>query len=132
MVSLLLGVPGIDVNRADKDGQTPLHWASSRGHLKVATALLGAPGVGVLRKNKEGQSALEVARNQDMVRLLEEVVLVKQTFGALVLALAHCGMPRSEAANLAMHGLRDDGARMMAKRMRDTWPLEMHHPPTKG
>ena len=27
VVELLLNTPGIDVNEADKDGETPLYWA---------------------------------------------------------------------------------------------------------
>ena len=34
--------PGTDVNKADKDGRTPLYWASQYGHLEVVEALLAA------------------------------------------------------------------------------------------
>jgi len=134
VVKLLLGAPGIDVNQADKDGDTPLHHASSFGRAEVVSLLLGAPGVRVLQKNKAGQIAMELSGDApDVLHLLEEVVDIKQTFGALLLAFLHCGLSRSEAAGLAMRGLRDGGARDMAARMRDTWPLDVGgHPGARG
>jgi len=54
--------------------------------------------------------------------LLEEVVDVKRTYGALLLALMHHGVSRAEASDVAMHGLPSAHARGMAERMRDTWP----------
>ena len=124
MVKVLLAAPGVDVNRADKDGLTPVHCASSRGRSEVVSLLLAVPGLRVLQKNKAGKSAMELAQHDsDVWHQLEEVVHVKQTFGALLLALLHRGVSRSDAAGLAMRGLRDDRAREMAKRLRDTWPL---------
>ena len=32
---------GADVNRRDKLGQTPLHWAAQQGHTEIAKALVG-------------------------------------------------------------------------------------------
>ena len=65
----------------------------------------------------------------DVLDLLEEVVDVKRTFGALLLAFFYRGVSGSD---LAMRGLRDGRARAMAARMRDTWPLEVHSPPGAG
>jgi len=68
-----------------------------------------------------------------VLQMLEEVLDIKRTFGALLLAFLHCGLSRSEAAGLAMRGLRDDRARAMAARMRDTWPLDVGgHPGARG
>ena len=130
VVSLLLAAPGIKVNLANIFGETPLYKASGEGHSEVVSLLLGTPGVRVLRRNQAGQSAMELAHGHpDVLQMLEEVVDVKRTFGALLLAFLHCGLSRSEAAGLAMRGLRDGGARDMAARMRDTWPLDVGGPP---
>ena len=87
----------------------------------------------MLRTNKAGQSAMELAYGHpDVLHLLEEVVDVKRTFGALLLAFLHRGVSGSGAESLAMRGLRDGRARAMAARMRDTWPLEVHSPPGAG
>jgi len=64
-------------------------------------------------------------RDSDVWHMLNEVVDTKRTFGALLLAFLHRGVSRSDAAGLAMRGLRDDRARDMAARMRDTWPLDV-------
>ena len=77
-------------------------------------------------QNKAGQSAMDLAHGRpDVLHLLEEVVDMKRRFGALLLAFLHRGVSRSDAAGLAMRGLRDDRARDMAARMRDTWPLDV-------
>ena len=39
VVRLLLG-KGADVNMADADGWTPIHWAAHRGHIEVVRILL--------------------------------------------------------------------------------------------
>ena len=122
VVKLLLAAPGIDVNRANKDGKTPLYVASQKGDLEVVELLLAAPGICVLHRDKEGKSARDVAVSAEVATLLDEVVDVKRTFGALLLTLAHRGISRRMAAHLAMHGLPSMGAKAMAVRMRDTWP----------
>jgi len=54
VVKLLLGVPGIEVNRANKDGETPLDIASEEGHAEVVKLLLGAPCIDVNPADKSG------------------------------------------------------------------------------
>ena len=133
-VSLLLRAPGIDVNLVNENwwesngwegnGWAPLHCASSRGCSEAVSLLLAVPGLRVLQKNKAGKSAMELAvHDSDVWHMLNEVVHVKQTFGALLRAGAYHGVSRDGAEDLAMRGLRDDRAREMAKRLRDTWPL---------
>jgi len=125
VVELLLGMPGIDVNQGDEDGRTPLHAAANHGESEVVELLLRAPGVHVFRTAKDGQSAMHFAAscgNTEALGLLVEVVDIKRTFGALLLAMAHFGFPKAEAALLAMHGLPSDRAKALATRMRDTWP----------
>ena len=85
--------------------------------------LLAVPGIRVFQRDKEGKSAMDVARTSAVASLLEECEEVKRTFRALLLALAHRGVPRAQvAADLAMHGLPDARAKAMAVRMRNTWP----------
>ena len=77
----------------------------------------------MLRTDNAGRSVFDLADGHpDVWRRLNEVVDVKRTFGALLLAFLHHGVSRSDAADLAMRGLRDDRARAMAARLRDTWP----------
>jgi ankyrin repeat protein len=42
-----------DVNKADDDGETPLYWASHKGHLEVVKVLLAAEAE-VDKANDEG------------------------------------------------------------------------------
>ena len=61
-----------DVNAAQTDGATALHWAVYRGDVATATALLKA-GASVKQPNREGVTPLSLAcqsGNVDVVRLL--------------------------------------------------------------
>ena len=72
MVSALLAVSGVDVNRATRDGETPLWAASARGNTDIA-ALLLAHGAAVDRPSAQGHTSLWVAvqnGNTSIVRLL--------------------------------------------------------------
>ena len=69
-VKALLAAPGIAVNQADKDGATPLNWASYRGHTEVVKALLAAPGIAVNQAHKNGKTPLSVAFNEEIRALL--------------------------------------------------------------
>ena len=124
VVKLLLAAPGIDVNRANEDGETPLYVASHEGEPEVVELLLAAPGIEVFNENMEGKSALDVASSEDVREMLEEVVDVKRTYGALLLALMHHGVSRAEASDVAMHCLPTEHAKAMAVRMRETWPAD--------
>jgi len=114
--------------RVDKEfGNTPLIRASfnvatisANSRAEVVKPQLAAPGIKVFKKNDEGKSALDVA--YEVASLLEEVVDVKQTYGALLLALMRHGVSRAVASDVAMHGLPSEHAKAMAKHMRDTWP----------
>lgn len=114
--------PGIDVNQAEKNRETLLFWASRSSRAEVVKPLLAAPGIEVFKKDKEGKSALDIALDRAVASLVDEVVDVKLTYRALLLALMHHGTSRAVAPDVAMHGLPSEHARAMAKRMRDTWP----------
>ena len=53
--------------------------------------------------------------------MLTEVIAVKHSFGTLLLALAHRGIPRDWAAGPAMRGLPHEQAKATATRIRDAW-----------
>ena len=48
----------VDANAGDRDGMTPLHWASHHGHLEVVKTLLGVSEVDVNKDNNERETAL--------------------------------------------------------------------------
>ncbi len=51
---------GTDINKADRDGQMPLHVAAQRGR-QVITRLLLANGADIEAKNRQGHTPLETA-----------------------------------------------------------------------
>lgn len=61
LVQELLKVKGIDVNRANRMGNTPLMKAVMRGNEKIVKRLLGVPGIDVHRRNQRGQTAVSMA-----------------------------------------------------------------------
>lgn len=58
---MLLRAPGIDVNRGDSVGRTPLHMASLGGHVQEVKTLLQTPGIGVNHANGGGVTSLHIA-----------------------------------------------------------------------
>jgi len=66
ITAILLGTPGIDVNKATKHGLTPLFYAAYFGNPKTAKALLAAPGIDINKaatgEGLEGKSPLTIAR----------------------------------------------------------------------
>jgi L,D-peptidoglycan transpeptidase YkuD (ErfK/YbiS/YcfS/YnhG family) len=70
VVELLLGKDGVDVNKANNDGLTPLFRASQMGHEKVVELLLGKDGVDVNKANDDGDTPLMVAAHGIVRRLL--------------------------------------------------------------
>jgi hypothetical protein len=61
MVELLMGMPGVDVNRASLDEATPLGLAAAIGHAEVVKVLLKAEGVDVNQRMKNSATALYLA-----------------------------------------------------------------------
>ncbi|GLB02594.1 hypothetical protein AtubIFM57258_003952 [Aspergillus tubingensis] len=76
VVKVLVACPGIELNRRDILGHTPLGIAAKRGHASVVAILAGTPGVELCQLDKNGQSALEIARqygHEDVINVLEAI-----------------------------------------------------------
>ena len=72
-VRRLLAAPGIDVNKANKDRETPLSSASSYGYTEVVKLLLAAPGIDVNKAAKYDWTPLSWASYEghtEVVKLL--------------------------------------------------------------
>ena len=50
--------PGIDVNKANKHGNTAILYAADCGHIEITRALLAAPGIDVNKANNDGWTAV--------------------------------------------------------------------------
>lgn len=60
-VRLLLSAPDIELNRKDRDGETPLFKACRSGQKECARLLLSTPGIDINTRNHMGESAFIVA-----------------------------------------------------------------------
>lgn len=69
-VKLLLNY-GANVNTQDKNRNTPLHSAVQSGHTEIVKLLL-KKGANPLLKNKYGKTPKDLAKNKDVIQLLEE------------------------------------------------------------
>jgi hypothetical protein len=72
---------GANVNAANEDGMTALHWAAYKGQAKVIKTLLAAPGMRYDMRTRGGQTPLEVAlvRNdsKDTIELLQSLPTIE-------------------------------------------------------
>lgn len=68
-VQLLLEDPRADLNAADTDGNTPLHWAVMYDQLKITYFLL-MRGVDASRVNNIGKRAEDIARDEQSPAIL--------------------------------------------------------------
>lgn len=60
-VTLLLASPGIDVNKEDETGASPLRHATWNGHEECVKLLLAAAGIYVNIENNSGLTPLQIA-----------------------------------------------------------------------
>ena len=70
VVKVLVSLPGIDINKADKDDRTPLLEASDDGHTDVVKVLVSLPGIDINKANKYDTTPLGVARNEEIRAIL--------------------------------------------------------------
>lgn len=54
VVRLLVKVPSVDINLADKEGNTALHFASQAGHADVVGVLTLCPNIQIDSRNDAG------------------------------------------------------------------------------
>ena len=54
VVTVLVALEGVDINQADRNGQTVLFIASGNGHLDVVKVLLGVEGMNVVNQATVG------------------------------------------------------------------------------
>lgn len=60
LISLLIAA-GANVNKTDKDGETPLNLAAGKGHAECVRTLLAAPGIDVNKVSNNGKTPLTKA-----------------------------------------------------------------------
>jgi cytohesin len=60
-VKLLIEADGVDVNKADNEGETPLYRAARHGRSVCVQLLIEADGVDVNKANKYGGTPLSIA-----------------------------------------------------------------------
>jgi len=77
VVKALLAAPGVDVNQAKTNGQTPLYGASYGGHTEVVKALLAAPGIDANQVDgRYGQTPLCGASNRGHTEVVKALLAV--------------------------------------------------------
>jgi hypothetical protein len=64
---------GVDVNKADRYGATPLHYAANRGHIEIVNALIAA-GADVNQANKHGEAPLHQAAKRGPVEIVNALI----------------------------------------------------------
>lgn len=62
---------GADVNRSNREGDTPLHKAAFTGRAAVLEVLLDHPDIDLLAENGDGKRPIAVARNREFIQILE-------------------------------------------------------------
>jgi len=71
VVELLLKTDGVDVNKGDEAGETPLLIAAEKGHSSVVELVLKADGVDVNKGNNDGYTPLHVAAQNGHLSVVE-------------------------------------------------------------
>jgi ankyrin repeat protein len=73
IVQALLGREGTDVNKRGGNGDTALHKAAMKGHIKVARALLQA-GANARKSNEDGQTPLHYASGEGHIEIVRALL----------------------------------------------------------
>ena len=74
IVEYLIHDLSFDVNSADADGQCALHYAAACSHVEVMRLLLGTGAVDVTLKDMDGLTALDVAEDEEVKKMLLDVL----------------------------------------------------------
>ena len=85
VVKLLIKDKGINVNKADGDGTTPLIWAATMGCLKVVKLLLAKEGININLSHKNGKTPLSMAVQEghdEVVSVLKRKIATPLNEGA--------------------------------------------------
>lgn len=117
MTSLLVQ-RGANKNLADAWGWTPLHEATSRGHVSVAEALMNAGADRHRRTEDDHLSAFDVASSSEVVRLMLELGEDVNAVGASGITALHCSRDKSVVDTLV-----EAGARIEARDAKGRTPL---------
>ena len=109
--SVLLAVPGIDVNATDFMNFTPLHYAAMSGYDGVVAALLAAPGIDVNKKGPSRLSVLHIAAvngRTGIIDMLREApgILVNAQDASFETALYRVSSRDAARALLAFPGVK--------------------------
>ena len=71
VVKILPGCEGIDINKPDSEGTTPLNTAVQQGHVKVVKILLGCVGIDINKSSCEGATPLMLAAQEGHVEVVK-------------------------------------------------------------
>ena len=77
IVSMLLEVEGIDVNRSNTDGKTPLWTAIYKGHKEIVSILLKVEGIDVNQAEEYGETPLWIAVNKGHKEIVSMLLKVE-------------------------------------------------------
>ena len=73
-IEMLSGVPGLDVNAVNLDGETALVWAVRVGDAQCVRLLCNLPGVDVGLAAKNGRTPLDLAKSDEVRNILREAM----------------------------------------------------------
>lgn len=113
-VASLLKEPNIEINKADRDGWTPLHWACSKGHSQVVDVLL-TNGAEIFKANRFNELPLQLVPDES-ARAVIDVLVAKEVNVSLVWACTEGCFGVAEA-------LLDSGADVNKADIDGTLPL---------
>ena len=74
MIEPILRTKGINVNKVDSKGETPLYMASQNGHAEIVKALLRTKGIMVNKANFNGYTPLSVATRRRAYRHSRDIM----------------------------------------------------------
>jgi hypothetical protein len=80
IVSKLLAIPGIEINKKNGLGLTALMYAAGNGRLDIVTRLLAVPGIDINHADRIGSTAITLAFEQDEA----DIVALLQANGAVL------------------------------------------------